>query len=191
MRYGMALCVAMAMAAPLLASSEAGAANPFEGTIYQAVAAAIVFLVVLVVLKKAAWGRILQGLQDRENKIRGDLESAERAARDAAATLREHEAQLAGAGDEVRRIVEQGRADAQKVAGQVRDQAETEIQGLRRRAESDIMAAREQALAEIYARTASLATDVAGRILKRQISADDQDQLVNEALARLDRKEPN
>ena len=53
------------------------------------------------------------------------------------------------------------------------------------------MAAREQALAEIYARTASLATDVAGRILKRQISADDQDQLVNEALARLDRKEPN
>ena len=53
--------------------------------------------------------------------------------------------------------------------------------------EADIAAAKELALNEIYAETALLATDVAGRILKRQISETDQQQLVNEAISELGR----
>ena len=165
--------------------------TPFAGTIYQAVAAAVVFIVVLIVLKKTAWGKILQGLQDRETRIKNDLEGAERSAKEAQKTLNEYQQQLAAANDEVRQVIDQGRADAQKIAAQIKQQAQDEIGQMRNRAESEIAAAKEQALNEIYAETATLATEVAGRILKRQISVEDQQQLVQDALAELTRTSNN
>ncbi len=162
-----------------------GAANPFAGTIYQAVAAAVVFIVVLVVLKKAAWSKILLGLQDRENRIREDLETADRSAKQAQQTLSEYEQKLAAANDEVRQIIDQGRSDAAKLATQIKDDAQTQITQMRRRAETEIDAAKQQAVDEIYAQTAMLATEVAGRILKRQIDPQDQQQLVQETISEL------
>jgi len=50
-------------------------------------------------------------------------------------------------------------------------------------AKADIASAKEQALTDIYAQTASLSTAVAGKILQREINADDQQQLINDSLA--------
>jgi len=173
----------------MAASSEHGGSgdgpNPFAGTIYQSIAAAVVFLALLFILKSKAWGPILKGLQDRENKIKGDLEHAEQSAKAATAKLAEYEAKLAAAQAEALKIIDQGRLDAQRVAAQVRDQAQAEITAAKTRAESDIRAAKEQALSEIYTTTATLATDVAGKILRRQINPQDQQQLVQESLAEL------
>ena len=66
----------------------------FAGTIGQSIAAAIVFLVLVAVLYKKAWGPILKGLQDRESKIKADLESAEKQATEAAQTLDAYRTQL-------------------------------------------------------------------------------------------------
>ena len=74
----------LTLASPAFA---AGGSNPFAGTIYQAIAAAIVFLALFFVLKTKAWGPILKGLQDRETKISNDLAEAERSAKMAQDTL--------------------------------------------------------------------------------------------------------
>jgi len=168
-----------------------GGADPFYGAIYQAVAAAVVFLVVLVVLKKVAWSKIIQGLADRENKIRSDLESAERSARQAESTLAEYQAKLTEAHVEVRTIIEQGNAAAQKLSEQIKQQAQEDIERTRQRVTTDIQSAKEQALNDIYAQAATLATDVAGRILQRQISDDDQQRLVQDAISRLQKSTQN
>lgn len=165
---------------PVLA---AGDANPFAGAIYQAVAAVTVFLVVFLVLKFKAWGPILKGLQDRENRIKDDLDQAERAAKDAATTLSQYKKQLADAGAESAKILEQSKADAQRLAAQIKEQTQTEITAMKKRAQSDIDAARQQAMTDIYTQTAALATDVAGRILQREINAKDQQALVEQSLA--------
>ncbi len=159
--------------------------NPFAGTIYQAIAAAIVFIVVLVVLKKMAWGPILTGLQDRENKIKGDLESAEKAANDAQSTLKDYEAKLAAAQEEARQIIEESRVDAQRVAAQLKDQTQSEITQMKDKATREITAAKEQALTELYTQAATMSTQIAGRILKRELNAADQQAIVDESLAQL------
>jgi F-type H+-transporting ATPase subunit b len=159
--------------------------TPFVGTIYQALAAAIVFIVVLVVLKKMAWGPILTGLQDRENKIKGDLESAEAAAKDAARTLADYKAQLAHAQVEANKIIEKGRDDAERLAAQLKDQTQSEIKAIKDKATRDITSAKEQALTEIYAQVAVMSTQIAGKILKRELNAADQQAIVNESLAQL------
>jgi len=161
--------------------------NLFAGTLLQSLAAIIAFVILLVVLRKFAWGPILSGLQDREAKIKGDLEEAEKAANEANATLTEYKAKLADAQEQARAMIDQSRDDAQRVAAEIKDDTQNEINQMKERAQQDIGAAKEQALGEIYQQTAALATDVAGRILQRQIDETDQQRLVDESLGQLKR----
>ncbi len=190
MKYCSSVLVVLLGASPVLAAAAEGegGANPFTGTVYQAIAAAATFLIVYAVLKAKAWGPILKGLQDRENRIKSDLEQAEAASKEASAKLAQYEKRLAEANEEARKVIEQGKADAQRIAQSLRDQAQQEITQMRERAQDQIQAAREQALADIYEQAAVLATEVAGRILQREINADDQRQLVERSLSELSKR---
>lgn len=145
----------------------------------------VVFLLLLAILAKFVWPPILRGLQQRDAKIRGDLENAERASREAAASLEQYKKQLADAQREAQRIIEESRTNAQRVAEQVREQAEAQAVQMRQRAEADIDAAKQQAISEIYAEAATLATQVAGQILRREVRAEDHRQLVDQSLREL------
>ncbi len=183
MRYLMGLGILALAAAPAMAAD--GAANPFAGTLYQSAAAIIVFLLLLLVLKKLAWGPILKGLQERENRIKADLEQAQRSAQQAMAQLAEYEAQLARAKSEAVAIIDKGRQDAQGIAQRIQDETQEGITAARKRAEAEIQYAKEQALADVYTQVARLSTQVAGRIVKREINAEDQRDLVREAVDKL------
>ena len=145
----------------------------------------LLFLALFAVLAKFVWPHILKGLQDRENKQRTDLEQAEQQRKEAEKTLAEYKQQLADARKEAQQLIEQSRADAQKLADDMKAQTEQEIQQIRQRADREIQAAKEEAVADLYDRTAELATSIAGRILQREISADDQKALVESSLNEL------
>ena len=182
------LITTLAINAATFAADTDGTQEPpsvFEGTIAQSVAAVIVFLVLLGVLYKKAWGPILTGLQDRENKIKSDLESAEKQAVEAAQTLDAYRTQLKEAQAEAAGLIEQARKDAEQVAAKLRSDTEADIKSIKDRATSDIASAKEQAVKDIYAQAAQLSTTIAGRILQREINADDQQQLVQASLNEL------
>lgn len=172
------------IAFPLTLAAEGGS-NPFVGTIYQTIAVVVVFLVVLTVLKVYAWGPILTGLQDREEKIRKDLEQAEASARQAEETLAQYRKELDQAQEQARQIIDRGRKDAETVAATIKKQAEDDINRMRQRAETEIEAAKEQALTEIYTQVATLVTDVAEQVLHREVKAEDHQQLIDESVAQL------
>ena len=180
-----------AMPTIALAAPAEGGANPFAGKIFQAITAAVVFLILFYLLKTKAWGPILSGLQDREAKIKADLEAAEKASRDAKQTLEDYRKQVANAQAEARQIIDKGKSDAEKVAAQLRSEVESEVATMRQRAAADIDAAKTQALNEIYAKVADLSTEIAGRILRREINANDQQQIVRESLNELTRTSQN
>lgn len=145
----------------------------------------VLFALLVLVLGKFAWPPILKGLQDRENKIRQDLEQAELAAKQAQQTLKEYQTKLTEARADARKIMEQGRADTQRIADQIKQDAQSQITQMRQRAEADIQAAKEQAINEVFGQTASLSTQIAGRILQREIQPEDQEQLILAALHEL------
>ena len=151
----------------------------------------VTFVIFFVVLSVLVWPKILKALQMRESRIRDDLVSAERSARQAEQTLGEYRQRLTDANVEVKQIIDQGRADAQQLASQIKEQTQDEITRMRQRAEAEIASAKQQAVGELYAEAAVLATDVAGRILKRQIAETDQQQLVDEALAEMGKASRN
>ncbi len=159
--------------------------TPFAGNIESAIVTALVFLAVFFILKLKAWGPILEGLQAREGKIKGDLEAAEAAAKQADETLKAYQAKLADAAEEARKMIESGKADTERLVATLKAEAEKEINNLKVRSEKDILAAREQAITDVYAEAAELGAAVAGKILKRDISAGDQAGLVQESLSEL------
>lgn len=142
----------------------------------------IIFGIVLAILYPTAWKNVLAGLKAREQRIRGDIAAAEAARAKAEANLKEYNNQLATAEQRVREMIASATADGERMAAQIRARGETEANDVKDRATKEIEAAKKQALTEIYDQTATLATSVAEKILRRSLNADDQRDLVTRSL---------
>lgn len=142
----------------------------------------VVFVLLVVVLGKFAWGPIANGLKAREDKIRNDIADAEAARARAEGTLKEYNARLATAEGQVRDMLAKAVGEAQQVADRIKSQASQDAQAIKERNERDIEAAKDRAVAEIYDQAATLSTSVAEKILRRNLNADDQRDLVSRSL---------
>ena len=146
-----------------------------------AVWSVIVFLVLLAVLGKFAWGPLMKALHQREEHLEHTLQETERARAEAERMMAEHRAQMAQAAEQVRSLIEQGRRDAEASAAEILRKAQAEAESARDRARREIGTARDQALQEIWTKTADLAVSVAGKVLDRELGADDRRRLVEVA----------
>ena len=148
----------------------------------------LIFICLFLVLKFTAWKPIMLGLQNREQAIQRSIEAAERAKADAERTTRDLEAKMAEVQRQAATQLQQAKADAIKIADSIRAQAEAENAALKDRTLREIDAAKRQAVTEINSHAAVLGTAVAQKILKRHVTADDQQRLVEESLAELSKK---
>ena len=147
-----------------------------------AVTTVVVFLLLLAVLGKYAWTPIASGLKAREDKIRGDIADAEAARKRAEETLAQYNQQLATAEQQVRDILARANQDAERMATNIKMQAQQDAEAAKDRATRDIEDARKAAVADIYAQAAELSTNIAEKILRRNLNAADQRELVEASL---------
>ena len=145
----------------------------------------LIFLILFLILSKTAWKPIMIGLQNREHAIRDSIEAAKKAKEDADRTTKELEAKMAEAQRQAGQQLLQAKADAQKIADAMRVQAESDAAALKDRTLREIDAAKQQAVSEINTHAAELGTAVARKILQRNVTADDQQRLVDESLAEM------
>ncbi|MGY8752415.1 MAG: F0F1 ATP synthase subunit B [Phycisphaerales bacterium] len=144
-----------------------------------------VFVIFLLLAMKFVWPQILKGLDEREEKLRDDLDSAEAARAKANAALAEYEEELKKARTEAGEMIAQARQDAKAAAEELRSNNTRELAEMKNAATADINAAKKAAIGELHAQASTLAVAIAGKILDREISADDQQALVNESLAEM------
>lgn len=173
------------MNALLILASAEGGANPVSFEALPAITTFVVFGVAFAILAVKVWPTVAKGLDDRNNKIVGEIKAAEDARAAAKAAQAEFEKQLASAREESANMIRQARADAQRIADELKARNEQELAERVARANADIEAARKAAVAELQAQSAMLATDIAARILKRQVTEQDNQRLVQESLAEL------
>ncbi len=169
----------------LIAADDATHAEVMAGNWMPALTTLVVFLGSFIFLYFKVWPKILKGLDDRDQKIRQEIANAEKAREKANAALAEYEKELASARQEANELIAQARADAKAVAKDLRDRNEADLVEMKQRATRDLESAKRAAITELHAEAASLAADIAARILKREISAEDQQRLVDESLGEL------
>ena len=174
------------MAAPALAQeAEHGggeASSPFAGDIGNALWTLVIFAFVVFILGKFAWGPILNTLQARETFIREALETAKRDRDEAELRRKEYEDRLAQARAEASAIVDEGRRDAAAVKHRIEEDARAEADKMIERAKREIQIATESATKELYQLSTRLATDMAGKVIGRELSTQDHERLIAEAL---------
>jgi F-type H+-transporting ATPase subunit b len=175
------------LATPLVASeaAAAGGGGPFSGDVGTALWTLVIFALVVLVLGKYAWSPLLSGLQARERFIREALESARRDREAAEARLKEYEQKLATARDEATAVLDEARRDAEALKRTLEADGRAEGQRMIERAKREIGIAADTAVKQIYDESARLATELAGKILQREIRPEDHERLIREALDRV------
>jgi len=137
------------------------------------------FVVLLLAMWKFGVPAVKNMERAREDRIRNDLEAAERARNEAEAEKTQYAAQIAGARDEAGRIIEEARQSAEQVRRDLIAKAEADAAEVRQRAEADIAVQRQRALTELRGDVAQLSIDLAERIVERNLDGDTQRQLVD------------
>jgi F-type H+-transporting ATPase subunit b len=149
------------------------------------VIAIVVFIVLLVVLAKFAWGPILAGLKAREATIQKAVDDAQAASEKAQAVMKEYEGKLAHAADEARAILEEAKRDAQALKAQIETDAKATAEATTQRAVREIEQARATAWDGLVRDAARLATETAGRIVHKNLDGAGHAGLVNDVVAQI------
>jgi F-type H+-transporting ATPase subunit b len=144
------------------------------------VVGAIAFGVLFFFMWKWVLPRIRTLLDERREKIQGDLEKAEEARRAAERELAEYRQQLGGAREEANRIIEEARRTADQLRRDLQTRAEEESQAIVARAQDEIRAERDRVFQELRAQVGEIAVDLAGRVVGQTLDAETHRRLIDE-----------
>jgi F-type H+-transporting ATPase subunit b len=191
-RFAGAALALLAMApAQLLAAQENGGGGLFSLDPGLSLWTIVVFLLVLFILKKYAWGPILGALDARESGIRSSIDEATSLQAEAESLLEEHRRQLADARRQAQEIVAEGRAAAERLGREIQDKARHEGDRIVERARAEIERERDKALSTVRTEAVELALAAASRLLEERLTEDRDRELVKGYLAGMDASSPS
>ncbi len=166
-------------------ANEAAAESPLSFKLLPAISTVVVFTIALGTFMFVVWPKITQALDARDEKILSEIRAAEAAQAKAKAAQSEFEKRLEEARAAADDMIRKARSEADRQADELRARSQRELDDMRLRATQELESAKRTALAEIHAVAATLATSVAGKILKREIQPSDQKRLVDESLSEM------
>jgi F-type H+-transporting ATPase subunit b len=142
----------------------------------------VIFLVLLLVLRKFAWKPIATALDSREKSIRESLEKAEQARAEVNASLQKQKEILDQARAQAVAMAEQARAAAEKAREETVAQARNEAKATMERGLRELKLQQEAAAAELRRQTVDLALAAAEKVVRRTLSDADHRRLAEEAV---------
>lgn len=142
----------------------------------------VTFVCLVLVLKKAAWKPILSGLESRENKIKSDLERAEKANKDAEALRLKFEDQLAEAQRTIQRMMIDAKADGEKTRNQILSTAREESERILEKGRRDLANESDRLKQDLRNDVAGLAIQLAEKALGQALEPKLQEKLLGDSL---------
>ena len=142
----------------------------------------LTFLLLLTVLTKFAWKPLLKMLKDREDLIRSSLEDAEKAQTELANLNAEREEIINKARSEAQSILSEGKVAASKLKDETLKAAKDQAKSILTDAEKQIRIEKHKAIEEIKSEVVDLSLSVAAKLIKKNISREDNQALIDESL---------
>jgi len=181
----MSLCALLAVsAAPLAAQNEPSASSniltPNGGLMVWTL---VIFLILLFVLGKFAFGPITEQVRKREQALTDALESAKHDREEAAKLLAEQRRQLEAARDEGQKLIAEARGAADRSRQELVNQARAQQAEILERTREEIRAERDKAIAELRREAVDLAILGAGKVIEKNLDDRTNRELVEKFLA--------
>lgn len=140
------------------------------------------FVILLALLKKFAWGPLKEVMDKRERDINKDIDDAEQAKINAQKLEEENRKTLKETQDEVQRILDDAKVQARKQHEEIIHEANVRANGMIETAQSEINSEKGRALADINNQVSELSVLIASKVLRKEISEQDQKDLVEKYL---------
>ncbi|UCF19605.1 MAG: F0F1 ATP synthase subunit B [Gemmatimonadota bacterium] len=187
------VCVAsLAAALPLLAQEEhgegAGGGGLFAINPGLVIWTWVIFLILLFVLRKWAWGPILGALEARERRIQEALDGASRERDEATRLLEQQRKLLDESRDQAQQILADGRKAGERMRSELLEEARRQREQIVGNAKEDIERERDQALEVLRREAVNLSISAAGRVLELEVDSSENRRLVEEYLEDLARE---
>ena len=133
-------------------------------------------------IKRFLFKPINEVLKKRQEAADKDIKEAKKAKEAAEAVKTEYESSMSDARGEANRIIEDAKKDANLRAEELIKEAEQHASSIKAKAEEDIRLERKKALNEVKDEIGSIAMDIAGKVVEKEIHEDEHKALIDEFL---------
>ena len=173
----------MAAILTVVAQAEANDAADLYPHWNELIVGAIAFAILFFFMWKWVLPRLNAILEERRERIRGELERAEQSRSAAERELAEYRSRLADAQQQSNRIIEEARRTAAQLRGDLQSKAEQEAQATVLRAQEEIRAERDRVFQELRAQIADMAVELAGRVVGASLDRATHERLIDDYIA--------
>ena len=145
------------------------------------------FLILVVLLRAVAYKPVARLLQQRSDKIKGDLDKAEADRKAAEQTLAQYKAQLADAQQKAQAIVEKANLTARQEHDAAVAETRKEIERMKVSAQAEIENERNRAFEDMKSQIVTLSLAAAGKVVSKNLDTKENDKLINEFISGLNK----
>jgi F-type H+-transporting ATPase subunit b len=153
--------------------------SPDIGTIFWMV---LMFILVLLILRKFAWIPILNALRNREQSIEDSLRSADRAKVEMEKLKADNEKIMAEARKERDQMLKETKKTSERILNEAKNKAGEESKKIIKAARAQIENEKDAAIADIRNQVAELSVEIAEKILQEKLKDDKAQQELMEKL---------
>ena len=146
----------------------------------------VTFLIMVLILKKVAWGPLLKALEEREEKIKAEVAAAEKNRLEMERLKSEFELQLSGIESRARAHLAEAEQKGSAKRDSILKEAEAQARKLQEKARTELEAEKERLVRELRSRVGDLSVEIAEKLMRETIDKKVQDHLLKDFLKGLD-----
>ena len=144
---------------------------------------AVGFIIVLLILKKYAWGKLLEFIDQRREKIAGEFSDIERGQEEVERLKVDLDKQLANIEETRRQRIQEAAQEAGKLASDIKDEARHDVMALRQKAEQDIQLELNKANVLLRDQMVDAVITTTEKLIRERLDSEKQRQLISDFLA--------
>ncbi|WP_275899602.1 F0F1 ATP synthase subunit B [Bacillus piscicola] len=138
------------------------------------------FIILLLLLRKFAWGPMMNMMKEREEHVAKEIETAEKNRKDSEQYLEEQKKEVERAREEAQSIIATAKKTSEVQGEEIIAQSRREAERVKENALAEISREKEQAVAELREQVGSLSVLIATKIIEKELDEKQQEQLIQE-----------
>nr|WP_167262041.1 F0F1 ATP synthase subunit B [Alkalibacillus almallahensis] len=142
----------------------------------------VMFIILLAVITKFAWRPLMNVMQEREEHVANEIDTAEKNRQEAERLMNEAQDELQGTRQNAQKIIEDAKETAKSEQQTMIAEAKDEAQRIKDNARQEIEQEKERAVQALQEQVGTLSVQIASKVIEKELTVDEQQKLINEYL---------
>ena len=151
----------------------------------------IMFIIMLLIVKHFAWGPVTKMMDKRATKISNDIDSAEKARKEAEDLAAKRQTALENSRTEAAGIIDRAKQNGEQEKASIVNAANEEVKTMKANAKKDNQQEKQDALSSVKNDVAELSIEIASKIIQKELTPESQKELVDSYIEGLGKQNGN